>query len=403
MKYKLLSSLYYSDRDLYEQTYLNRYNSESTYRFNFNIGKNNAFLVINNVILKKIELIRDLDKDLLIIMKSVPAIALNQYAKKCLIDEITMTNEIEGVRSTRKEINDILNDKDNKNKHKRLFGVVKKYEMLLKDDDIKLVTCNDIRNLYDEFALTDVINENPENKPDGDIFRKERVYVYNKHQKVIHSGIYPESEIIKSMTNCLDILNNDEYDFLIRVAVFHYMFGYIHPFYDGNGRTSRFISSYLLSKKLEFLVSYRLSHTIHENLNVYYKSFDNTNDEKNKGDLTAFVITFLDFIIQSLNELIVTLTDKYNQLNYYAKIISTLSNKQSTVDLAYILIQNTLFGDEGLSIKGLQYVTTFGNNKVRQIVNELKELDLLTIDKIGNQLIYNIDLDKLENTSKSSV
>ena len=31
-----------------------------------------------------------------------------------------MTNEIEGVRSTRKEINDILNDKDNKNKHKRL-------------------------------------------------------------------------------------------------------------------------------------------------------------------------------------------------------------------------------------------------------------------------------------------
>ena len=85
MKYKLLSSLYYSDRNLYEQTYLNRYNSESTYRFNFNIGKNNAFLVINNVILKKIELIRDLDKDLLIIMKSVPAIALNQYAKKCLI------------------------------------------------------------------------------------------------------------------------------------------------------------------------------------------------------------------------------------------------------------------------------------------------------------------------------
>ena len=273
--------------------------------------------------------------------------------------------------------------------------------MLLKDDDIKLVTCNDVRSLYDEFALIDVINENPEHKPDGDIFRKERVYVYNKHQKVIHSGIYPESEIIKSMTNCLDILNNDEYDFLIRVAVFHYMFGYIHPFYDGNGRTSRFISSYLLSKKLEFLVSYRLSHTIHENLNVYYKSFDNTNDEKNKGDLTAFVVTFLDFIIQSLNELIVTLTDKYNQLNYYAKIISTLSNKQSTVDLAYILIQNTLFGDEGLSIKGLQYVTTFGNNKVRQIVNELKELDLLTIDKIGNQLIYNIDLDKLENTSKS--
>ena len=38
----------------------------------------------------------------------VPEIALRQYTKKCLIDEIRMTNQIEGVNSTKKEINDIL-------------------------------------------------------------------------------------------------------------------------------------------------------------------------------------------------------------------------------------------------------------------------------------------------------
>ena len=56
-----------------------------------------------------------LDKTLLRLMQSLPSIALNQYIKTCLIDEIKMTNEIEGVYSTRKEINDILDNLKNKN------------------------------------------------------------------------------------------------------------------------------------------------------------------------------------------------------------------------------------------------------------------------------------------------
>lgn len=63
----------------------------------------------------------ELDRELLRKMSSVPLIALNQYTKKCLIDEIRMTNEIEGVVSTRKEINEILNDKTHENKKKKII------------------------------------------------------------------------------------------------------------------------------------------------------------------------------------------------------------------------------------------------------------------------------------------
>ena len=67
-----------------------------------------------------------------------------------------------------------------------------------------------------------------------------------KSGKVIHSGIYPEEKLNEAMTAALDFLNDDNIDILIRISAFHYLFGYIHPFYDGNGRTSRFISSHLL-------------------------------------------------------------------------------------------------------------------------------------------------------------
>lgn len=97
MKYRALSSIFYSDNNKYLEVYKNRFNSESTYRFNFKINGNPAFLVINHDILQKVEYIMELDRELVKKMNRVPDIALSQYKKKCLIDEVRMTNEIEGI------------------------------------------------------------------------------------------------------------------------------------------------------------------------------------------------------------------------------------------------------------------------------------------------------------------
>ena len=308
-----------------------------------------------------------------------------QYRKKCLVDEIKITNEIEGVNSTRKEINDILNSKVENNKNTRLYGLVKKYD-LLEEEEIKLNCCEDIRELYNELVLKEVIEEDSKNKPDGKIFRKEEVYVQNPTGKIIHSGVYPEENIIFNMTKGLNILNNDEYDYMIRIAVFHYIFGYIHPFYDGNGRTSRFISSYLLSKNLHPLVSYKLASTIKENLNSYYKSFKETNDEKNKGDLTIFVMKFFDILIKSLMELCDSLDEGYNKLNYFTNISEKMCVGDSRkFKVLFILIQNTLFGDEGLDIDDLSSICKIGKSKIRSSLKELEENNILYIKKNGKK------------------
>lgn len=53
-----------------------------------------------------------------------------------------------------------------------------------------------------------------------------------------------ESVIRKLMSNLEKYMNEDfdGVDTLIKLAVIHYQFESIHPFYDGNGRTGRIIN-----------------------------------------------------------------------------------------------------------------------------------------------------------------
>lgn len=401
MEYKQLSSLFYSDNKNYNDIYLARYNSETAYRFNFSINNNPAFVLLTNEIVRKMEII--LDKNYILKEKAthiIPGIAISQYTKKCLIDEIKMTNEIEGVYSTRKEIAEILNDKTENKKRRRLYGLVKKYSMLLKEN-LKLESCKDIRSLYDELVLSEVIAEDPQNEPDGIIFRKGPVFVQSPTGEKIHTGITPEEQIIEVMSECLNIFKNDEYNYLINIAVFHYMFGYIHPFYDGNGRTSRFISSYLLSTKLHFLVSYRISYTIKENIKSYYKSFKMANDEKNKGDLTVFVLRFFDLIIQSLDDLNNSLTDRENKLDFFKEKTDVIAKGDKKLsNLLFILVQNTLFGDDGLSVDDLHEICDTSKSKIRTSLDKLDKLGIIRKTKDSRKYLYNLDLDRLASSEE---
>lgn len=398
MEYKLLSSLFYQGKEVYEETYRKRIESESTYHFNLKINKYNGFVVINHEILQNIEQVMRLDKRLFLQMNLVPPIALTQYTRRCLVDEIKMTNEIEGVNSSRREINEILNAKKEKNEHKRFYGLVKKYEMLLRDEKIKLSSCQDIRDLYNEFALKDVIEENTSNEPDGEIFRKDGVSVLGSNDRIIHEGLYPERKIIESMSESLNVLNDDSYDFLIRIAVFHYMFGYIHPFYDGNGRTSRFISSYLLSQRLEFLVACRLSCTIKENVQTYYKAFKIVNDEKNRGDLTSFVIVFLEILVKSIESLCESLEERKNKLEYYRRVAEKVSEgDEKLFSVIFVLIQNTLFGDEGIGVEEIYQILkpNVGKSKIRDYISILKNKGILLVKKDGRKDLFDVDTEKL--------
>ena len=349
MGYQLLSHLFYSDPESYDTMYALRLNGESTYKFNFAIDEHPCFMVITPEILTLVNDILSMDNIVTDLSYDLPVLAFNKYTKKCLIDEVLLTNEIEGVVSTRQEINTILETLESGKKKGRLYGLVRKYNMLAKRDKIPLEASHDIRDLYNDLCYDEVQKESADNALDGTLFRKGSVDVLSPTQKVIHQGLYPESEIIKWMDVALTDLNNQSIIPLVRISAFHFFFGYIHPFYDGNGRTSRFISSYLLSKQLNILLPFRLSLTIKKNLNRYYKAFVETNKKRNLGDLTYFVTSFLSIILQAEKDLYDDIQDNLNTFHFFEDKIKKSNYASKTKKILNCLIINTLFGEQDLS------------------------------------------------------
>lgn len=402
MAYQTLGKLYYIDQGTYMQEYKTRISSEDTIKLDFLIANKPAFFLQNAEVMKLAYDIVKLDKSVAKLSAALPEVAKEQYSKKCLIDEIVLTNKIEGVHSSRKEINEALdilaNQSKEKGKHHRFIGLVNKYLKLLTGEEISLKECQDIRDIYNEVFLEEVVTEDPKNAPDGKIFRKEISAIHSETDKIIHKGLYPEKEIINAMEKALAFLNDQSIEYLFKICIFHYLIEYIHPFYDGNGRLGRFILSYCISETLEPLLSFRISETIKENITEYYKAFNVCNDPHNLGDLTPFLITMLHMILTALGDLQGSLERKLiSWKNYFSLIKSFPEAKDENIRNIYsVLIQASLFSEKGISTEELKTGFSWSYHTVRKLLGSIKP-ELLISKFHGKAKYYQIDLSALDN------
>jgi Fic family protein len=86
----------------------------------------------------------------------------------------------------------------------------------------------------------------------------------------------------------------DDMDPLIKLAIIHYQFEAIHPFYDGNGRTGRLLNSlYLVAKDLLDLPVLYLSKYIIDRKEEYYRLL---RDVTTKGEWDRWILYMLDAV-----------------------------------------------------------------------------------------------------------
>jgi Fic family protein len=397
MEYESLLKLNYKDPANISEIYQKRINNECATVLDFSVSSFDAFYLTNQEMLLLITKIMSVDRELSDKVARLPNIALNQFTIQSLIDEIKQTNDIENVYSTKKEIRETYK-KISKGENKGRFkGLVSKYLKFRINEEIKLGTCEDIRTLYNELVLDEVLEEDKDNAPDGVIFRKDQVNVHTSTGKIIHSGVYPEAKIIDAMNKALKVLNDDNINYLVSAAIFHYMFAYIHPFYDGNGRTDRFISSYIISRNLNHLASYKFSYIIKKHQKQYYKMFSDTNDPRNKGDITPFIIQFLELILELEKELTEDIDKRVADLNYYSDKINTMNLGATEAEVAYVLLQNALFDDEGLTKHQIGDILHLSFNTISKAFDTIQSLNsnIIRCVKSGNRKLYDINLNEL--------
>ena len=405
MSYLALERLSYSNPDHYETVYQNRFSSESTVHLDFYIGEYPAFFLVTPEAVSLVASIYKADKSVSNLRRMLPGVAIQQFTNNALVEEILLTNDIEGVYSTRREIEDVLDSLRQEDRSNRFSGLVQKYHMLQTYDQLPLNTPQDIRAIYNELVLSEVREDAPENIPDGELFRKGEVSVYSKTQKEIHRGLYPESRILSSMENALSFLNNEEIQVMFRIAIFHYLFGYIHPFYDGNGRTSRFISSYLLSQELDPLSGYRLSYTIKESISDYYKAFKLCNSPRNRGDLTPFLLTFLRLIARSMEQLVEALLKRRKRYTYYLRECENtlhIDVDGKLFDVYDLLIQARLFSAQGITAEELCSTLRISRNTLASRLKEISPEALLDIHIEGHRKYYSLNLNEFDKIITAS-
>ena len=372
--------------------YKQRFYDTFALHFDFEINNYPAFLIINNEMANIINNIQVLNDKIDVENKFISL----WIERSALIEEIICNNAIEGIVTTRKEIGDLI-DKDKPKKYQRLYGIVQKYQKILSDDPFEpIISSQDLRELYDQSMRKDVVASDPHNELDGDIFRKEQVEVLSGSSS-IHKGLYPESKIVDAMDRALNILNEKQYPLLIRVAVFHYLFGYIHPFYDGNGRMNRYVSSYYLKEALSPSSALQLSVACKNNQKKYYEGFKVTNDVRNRGDLTYFVLNFLEILEYGIKEFSESLKNKCEGYKHYVDTINNNSHidKKEKRILRYLITMQLL--DLEYTTRSYMENNLYISNKT--LITKLKKLEQLgyvECDKKGRSYHYNVNLDVLD-------
>ncbi len=394
MAYKDFRKLFHDPTSNADAVYESRLSDPRTLHLGTTVAGAPAFVFMAPELYDALLEAARLDKEILKLELSLPGRALDSYRDSCLIDEIVLTNEIEGVRSTRREIGEVLERLRENDRHGRFLGIVQKYALLESRPDIAVSTCDDIRAIYDDLVLGEVSAATPECVPDGRWFRTKIVHVVDQAGIPIHDGLEPESRIIDEMNNALGLLNDDGIDLLVRVALFHFLFGYIHPFYDGNGRTNRFISSYLISQEYEPIVGLGISYAVKNDINKYYKAFTTCEHTLNRGDLTPFVIAFCEIIVQAMRNLRDSLAEKRTAFEQHLETTDRLLPPESR-DVAEVLVTATLFSFEGIGTAAMARVLGISRQTLYKRLEPLRKLGLIESFKIGRKTHYALNRERL--------
>ncbi len=190
-------------------------------------------------------------------------------------------------------------------------------------------------------------------------------------------------EIMSLMANLEKYINDSEIqdcDPLIKMAIIHFQFESIHPFYDGNGRTGRIINIlYLIIEKLQSLPILYLSNYIIKHKPDYYRFLQKVRDENLWEDWILFMIKGIEETARETIELIIKI--KELMLDYKHRLRNNY--KFYSQDLL-----NNLFKHPYTKIEFVVNDLGVSRLTAANYLNKLSNDNMLRKDKLGTGNYY---------------
>ncbi|MBT9157601.1 MAG: Adenosine monophosphate-protein transferase SoFic [Firmicutes bacterium] len=211
----------------------------------------------------------------------------------------------------------------------------------------------------------------------GTVLRNERT------GETVYTPPAGEDEIRKLLSNLEKYINEDytDIDPLIKLAVIHYQFESIHPFYDGNGRTGRIINVlYLVLKELLDSPMLYLSSYIIRNKSAYYKLLQEVRTENNWEEWIIYILAGIEETAGETLRLVKRINAEVELMSAEIKERLPKIYSRELIDLLfYEFYTKIVYIEKGLSISRKTAVN---------YLSSLEKEGFLTSEKIGKERIY---------------
>lgn len=195
----------------------------------------------------------------------------------------------------------------------------------------------------------------------------------------------PEGEtVIRSLLKNLEdyIHADDDVDLLIKLAIMHYQFEAIHPFFDGNGRTGRVINMLFMVENglLDTPILY-LSKYIIEHKNAYYTNLRGVTEN------SAWEGWIL-FILKGIEETALYTLEKINSINRLMQETIIFAKEELPARVYSKELIELLFEQPYCKVKYLVDKGIAKRQTAAEYLNALEAIGILKSQKVGVENLY---------------
>jgi Fic family protein len=200
--------------------------------------------------------------------------------------------------------------------------------------------------------------------------------------EIVYTPPQDKAEILDLLTNFINHFNK-KHDLspLINLAILHYQFESIHPFYDGNGRTGRILNIlYLIMNELIDVPILYLSSYIIANKPEYYRLLNQTN---RTGEWEEWIMFMLKAVEDTSKDTISRITNIKNQLDFTIKKVQEKAPKLYRKELVELLFEQPYSKIEFVVNKlGVE------RKAASRYLKELEDIGIVESQRVGRVTLY---------------